>query len=243
VPRHVWLSSRLPAESPRFCFFRGRTIRSIPSSLFCSHLPDRTTRGTVRPPSPVHPPYPSHLPYPAPPPLAKTTMASTTATPSAWWTASLESNILALSLTRITPPPVSTFDAIDSKFKIFEKTYHDLLEILRRVRKTVDVLDNLNYCSLHQTLDEYDDFKYDADVLRQSPGAGERTGLFKRTIELPTPISYQIPRYVYNDNGIRQLENKIGKQDKLWNRFNASNYTLLDWQIRIMKATMSDIVL
>jgi hypothetical protein len=145
------------------------------------------------------------------------TMASATETPSPWWTASLESNLLALSLTRITPSPVSTFDAIENKFKIFEKTYHDLLGILRRVRKTIDVLDNLNYCSLHQTLDEYDDFKYDADLLRKSPSARGGTGLFKRTLELPTPIGYQIPRYVYNDNGIRQLENKIGKQDKSYN--------------------------
>jgi hypothetical protein len=137
-------------------------------------------------------------------------MATTASTPSPWWTASLNSNLLVLGLTRTTPPPVSTFDAIDNKFKEFEKTYFELLQILRRVGKTIDVLDNLNYCSLHQTLDEYDDFKYDVDTMRKSAGVVVGAELFKRPLESQPPLPYQISRYVYNDEGIRQLENKIG---------------------------------
>jgi hypothetical protein len=143
-------------------------------------------------------------------------MPTTSATPfrSPWWTASLDSDLLVFGVTRTTPPPVLTFEVIESKFKSFEKTYLELLEILRRVRKTIDVLDNLNYCSLHQTLDEYDDFRHDANTLRKSDSAGLDAGRFKRPLELPTTPPYQISRYVYNDEGIRQLEKKIGNNDE-----------------------------
>jgi hypothetical protein len=137
-------------------------------------------------------------------------MTATTPPRSAWWTSSLDSDLLVFGVTRTAPAPVLTFETIDSSFRLFEKTYVELLEILRRVRKTIDVLDNLNYCSLHQTLDEYDDFRSDADTLRKSDNTGVDAGQYKRPLESPIPLPYQISRYVYNDEGIRQLGNKIG---------------------------------
>lgn len=138
---------------------------------------------------------------------------------SDWWTSSRNANLLASGLSRTIPAPVSTFEAIDSKFKAFEKTYLELLEILRRDNKTIHVLDTLTYPSLRQTVDEYDDFKYDSEALRRGAGSFSR-----RQRESPS-LKYKVARYVYNDADILQLEKKI------------------DWQIRIMQETMDDIVL
>jgi hypothetical protein len=138
---------------------------------------------------------------------------------SDWWTASLNANLLASGLSRTNPAPVSTFEAIESKFKAFEKTYLELLEILRRDNKTIDVLDTLTYPSLRQTVDEYDDFKYDCEALRRKARSFSR-----RHLESPS-LKYEVARYVYNDADILQLEKKI------------------DWQIRIMHQTMDDMVL
>jgi hypothetical protein len=136
-----------------------------------------------------------------------------------WWTASCNANLLALGLSRTNPAPVSTFDAIDHKFRTFEKTFFELLEILRRDNKTIDVLDALTHSSLRQTLDEYDDFKYDSEALRRGAGS-----FAKRQLESPS-LPYKIARYVYTDADILQLEGKM------------------DWQIRIMQEKMNDMVL
>lgn len=136
-----------------------------------------------------------------------------------WWIASRDADLLASGLSRTNPPPVSTFDAIESKFRNFEKTSLELLEILRRNNKTIDVLDALLHSSLWQTQDEYNDFKYDSDALRRGAGS-----FSKRELKLPS-LPYKVARYVYTDDDIVRLENK------------------LDWQIRIMREKMNEMVL
>jgi hypothetical protein len=138
---------------------------------------------------------------------------------SDWWTASCKANLLASGLSRTDPGPVSTFDAIGHKFRTFEKTYLELLEILRRDNKTIDVLDALTHLSLRQTLDEYNDFQYDSDALRRGAGS-----FSKRQLESPS-LPYKVARYVYTDADILQLGEKM------------------DLQIRIMQAKMDDMVL
>jgi hypothetical protein len=138
---------------------------------------------------------------------------------SEWWTASCNANLLALGLSRTHPAPVSTFDAIDDKFRAFEKTYLELREILRRDGKIIDVLDALTYPSLRQTLDEYDDFKHDSDALRRGAKS-----FSKRQLGSPS-LPYKVARYVYTDADILQLEKKMA------------------WQIRIMQEKMNDMIL
>jgi hypothetical protein len=138
---------------------------------------------------------------------------------SDWWTASCNANLLALGLSRTSPAPVSTFDAIDHKFRTFEKTYLELQEILRRDNKTIDVLDALTHPPLRQTLDEYDDFKYGSSALRRGVGS-----FSKRQLESPS-LPYKVARYVYTDTDILRLGEKM------------------DWQIRIMEGKMNDMVL
>jgi hypothetical protein len=146
--------------------------------------------------------------------------------PPGWWTANRESNLLILNLTRTNPLPVSTVDAVDAKFREFEKTYLELLEILQRVGRAADVLDNLKYCALHQTLDEYYDFEYDRNVLRANSSASEgNAGCFSRP-QLESPhLLYQVARYVYTDEEVKHLLKKI------------------DWQILIMRETVNETVL
>lgn len=138
---------------------------------------------------------------------------------SDWWAPSRDANLLVLGLTRQAPPPASTFDAINSKFARFERIYLELLELLKRDNKSIDVLDALTHPSPSQTIDEYNDFKYDANILRQGGGP-----FSKRRLEIPF-LPYKFARYVYTDTDIQQLSTKI------------------DWQVRIMDAKMDDMVL
>lgn len=136
------------------------------------------------------------------------------------WTLSRDANLLALGLARQAPPPALTFNTIHAKFAAFERTYLNLLELLRRDNKSVEVLDALtHHPPLSQTLDEYEDFKFDADTLRRGV-----TSFSKRELDIPF-LPYNVARYVYTDDDIRQLNNKM------------------DWQIRIMDGKMDDMVL
>jgi hypothetical protein len=138
---------------------------------------------------------------------------------SDWWTDSCKADLLALALTRTGGAALPTFDAIDHKFRSFEKTYLELLEILRRDNKTIDVVDALTHPSPRQTLDEYHDFQYDSDALRRGAGS-----FSKRQLESPS-LPFKVARYVYTDTEILQLDKKM------------------DWQIRIMQAKMDDMIL
>jgi hypothetical protein len=145
---------------------------------------------------------------------------------SDWWTPSRDASLLALALARQAtlapepPPPFgSNFDAIRSKFATFERTYLDLLELLKSDNKSIDVLDALTCPPPSQTLHEYSDFKYDVDAPRQ-----DVEPFSKRKLESPD-LPYKVARYVYTDADIREL------------------HTKLDWQIRIMDGKMDDMVL
>jgi hypothetical protein len=132
---------------------------------------------------------------------------------SDWWTLSRNADLLASTLALVSTPP--TFDEINIKFQAFEKKYFELLEILRRADKTIDSIDALIHPSLRQTLDEYNDFDYDSNVLRR--GAGPFS---KRELRWP-PLPYKVARYVYTATDARQLNTKM------------------DWQISIMQAKIN----
>jgi hypothetical protein len=134
---------------------------------------------------------------------------------SEWWEPSRGARLLAVGLSRQTPPPVVTFSTINSKFSEFEKTYLELLELLGRDGKSVDEVDKLTDPPLSQTLDEYHDFRYNA---------GTAVPFSKRKLDIPS-LSYGVARYVYNDEDIQNLVAK------------------LNWQIQIMVVKMEDMVL
>lgn len=136
-----------------------------------------------------------------------------------WWKSSLDADLLALALARQTQSSEWTFDSIKSKFAAFERTYLTLVEILHRDNKSIDVLDNLMIPPLLQTLDEYHDFKYDADKFHDHDGP-----FTKRKLDMPS-LPYKVGRYVYGDEDIPKLSTKI------------------DWQIRIMNAKMDAMIL
>jgi hypothetical protein len=135
---------------------------------------------------------------------------------TALWTASCNANLLA------TTAALAGEDVryVEARFAEFEKTYYQLVELLREDNKSADVLNSLTNPPLSQTLDEYEDFKYDYGRLREHPGA-----FAKRRLDVPADLKYKVSRYVYTPADLKELDRKI------------------TWQLQIMRDKMVDMVL
>lgn len=135
------------------------------------------------------------------------------------WKPSLDADLLALRLRRQTLPPQLNFDKIKSKFITFKHTYIALFELLSKEGKSLEVLGPRIHSSLSKTLDEYEDFMFDADSLHRDGGS-----FTKWRLDIPD-LPYKVARHIYTDADIIEL------------------LTKLTWQIRIMSRKLDDMVL
>jgi len=113
-----------------------------------------------------------------------------------------------------TPDKISyRIKILASKIELFPSTFRDFNDILERRGLSI-----IRFESLLRSLDECNDFLYDS--------SGSRIGVYLRKRRMESPgLKYLVPRYVYTDDDIVNLEKRI------------------DFQLKTMGAQINDVLL